>query len=85
MIKYSDIMEDLRPGHYYVSMVDGQRFALLTGPFDTHREALDSVSKARDKACEIDGRAHFYSFGTCRMEITANPRRGALDMLKGGV
>lgn len=31
---------DTRPGHYYVSCIDGPRTALLAGPFATHAEAL---------------------------------------------
>ena len=60
---------DDAPGDYYVSCVDGDRFALLAGPFrDDHRAALERVDIARKLACELDPRAVFYGFGTCRLE-----------------
>lgn len=60
---------DDAPGDYYVSCVDGGRFAFLAGPFrDDHKAALDMVPKAREVACDLDPRAHFYGFGTCRRE-----------------
>ena len=53
------------PGtNYYVSTIDGSRFALVAGPFDTHPEACGWVNRARDEACRVDPRAWFYSFGT---------------------
>lgn len=58
---------DPRPGNYYVSAIDGPRTALLLGPFPTHQQALDEVDTGRDMACDLDPRAHFYAFGTCRM------------------
>ena len=57
---------DDRPGNYYVSMVDGARFALLLGPFpNDHRGALSRVDLVRQRAPEVDPRATFYGFGTC--------------------
>lgn len=61
-------MVDERPGNYYVSVIDGNRYGLLLGPFPTHRQALDMVEAVRKKAEEIDPRAVFYAFGTCRVE-----------------
>ena len=56
------------PGtNYYVSTVDGSRFALLAGPFVAHAEACKWVDRARDEACRVDPRAWFYSFGTTAM------------------
>ena len=52
---------------YYVSIVEGERFALAVGPFQTHQEALDMVSSARDIGRELDPKSHFYSWGTCKM------------------
>ncbi len=53
------------PGtNYYVSTIDGSRFALLAGPFETHSEACGWVKRARDIACRVDPRAWFYAFGT---------------------
>jgi len=53
------------PGtNYYVSTIDGSRFALLVGPFETHSEACGWVKRARDMACRVEPRAWFYAFGT---------------------
>lgn len=62
---------DDSPGNYYVSCVDGDRFAFLAGPFrNDHRAALAMVPQARQIACDLDPRAVFYGFGTCRTEPT---------------
>ena len=59
---------DDKPGNYYVSVVDGKRFALLLGPFpNDHRGALTRIGLVRQKAAEVDPRAAFYGFGTCRV------------------
>jgi hypothetical protein len=57
---------DTKPGNYYVSVVDGDRYALLLGPFSEHATALDAAPQVAEWAQERDGRAHFYAFGTCR-------------------
>ena len=60
---------DTKPGEYYVSVIDGPRAGRLLGPFtNDHQAALDMVNKVRDKAIEMDPRAHFYAFGTCRLD-----------------
>lgn len=59
---------DTRPGHYYVSVVSGDRYGLLAGPFDTHQSALDRVDECRGLAERHDERACWYAFGTCRRE-----------------
>lgn len=64
---------DDRPGAYYVSVVDGDHFGLLLGPFATHREALAHVDAATDEANRIDPKAAWYSFGTCRLERPVGP------------
>lgn len=79
---------DPRPGSYYVSVQDGARFALLLGPFrDNHAGALAMVDKVRAAACEQDARAHWYAFGTCRMDPTPDtepgPRCGSLNAAMG--
>jgi hypothetical protein len=51
---------------FYVSVVDGERFNFLAGPFDTHAEALAQVEPTRSRAEEVDPRACWYSFGTAR-------------------
>jgi hypothetical protein len=59
---------DTKPGNYYVSVVDSKRYNLLLGPFvDDHKAALDHVDAVRAKAEELDPRAVFYAYGTCRL------------------
>ena len=59
---------DSRPGEYYVTVIDGDRWNRLLGPFtNNHQAALDMVDAVRKKACEIDPKAHFYAFGTARI------------------
>ena len=45
-------------------MVDGKRYGFLLGPYPTHQEAIDNVSRGRELANEVDPRAAFYGFGT---------------------
>lgn len=59
---------DPRPGNYYVSVMDGDRRALLLGPFPTHQQALDMVEPVRAKGLELDPRALWYEFGTARLQ-----------------
>lgn len=58
---------DPQPGNYYVSVVNGPRFALALGPFPAHQEALDKVDAVRAMAMDRDGFAAFWSYGTVRM------------------
>jgi len=48
---------DNRPGHYYVSCMDGARRALIRGPWYNHREALDAVQRVKDEAYAVDHRS----------------------------
>lgn len=57
---------DTKPGFYYVSVVDGSKYALMLGPFETHEEALAMVKQCRDKAEEIEPRSYWWQWGTCR-------------------
>ena len=59
---------DERPGYYYVSVIDGRRWLLLYGPFDTHAAALAAVEMVRRLAVDVDPRAWFYAFGTARLD-----------------
>ena len=59
---------DPRPGAYYVSATDAGRYILLAGPFPTHAAALAKVDAARDIAHELDRKAIWYGYGTCRMD-----------------
>lgn len=60
---------DTRPGEYFVTVSDGPRWAKMLGPFtDNHQAALDMVDAVREKAIKLDPFAHFYAFGTARIE-----------------
>jgi hypothetical protein len=59
---------DPRPGHYYVSAVDADRFWLVSGPYARHADALDAVSEVRARAEKHDPRSYFFAWGTCRTE-----------------
>lgn len=71
-------LPDTKPGNYYVSVIDGPRSALLLGPFENdHAAALAMVDKVRAKAEEVDPRASWYAFGTCRMDASRPGRLNA--------
>lgn len=71
---------DPRLGFYYVSVLDGPRSARARGPFEHHAEALAAVEPARTALVELDPRAWFWAFGTCRCETDLGP--GYLDTLE---
>lgn len=50
--------------YYYVSIIDGNRKCLASGPYKTHDEALNAVDATKIIAYDKDGRAAFWSFGT---------------------
>lgn len=70
---------DSKPGPYYVSVIDGPRHALVSGPYEKHADALAKVEPARSICEELSPRAVFYAFGTCRLEEPANTPRGKLQ------
>jgi len=41
---------DTKLGFYYVSAIDGDKFALMLGPFETHEQALAKVEECRNLA-----------------------------------
>lgn len=51
---------------YYVSIIDGDRKALVAGPFRHHREALEMVDRAMVEGGKLDPKSHFYSWGTTK-------------------
>lgn len=77
----SAVAPDPRPGFYYVSVVLGSNdYRLLRGPFvNDHAAALAAVDAARYRAYDLDPRAAWYAYGTCRLEEDAGP--GILDRL----
>ena len=76
---------DTQPGEYFVTVIDGDRYARLLGPFtDNHAGALAMVEAVREKAYELDPKSHWYSFGTCRLPSdSAAVRPGKLNNLFG--
>jgi hypothetical protein len=60
---------DTKPGAYFVSVQDGDRFAAALGPFvDDHAAALAQIEAVRALAQRLQPRAAFYAFGTCRLD-----------------
>ena len=66
---------DTKIGHYYVSAIDGSKYYLMSGPYESHQSALDHVDRVRYIAEENDRRAVWMSFGTCRKEGETRPGR----------
>ncbi len=64
----SDQQPDTRPGFYYVTAIDGARYARLLGPFANHAGALAAVDAVRIEAEQRDPWASFWAFGTCRAD-----------------
>jgi hypothetical protein len=52
---------------YYVSAISGPRYSIVAGPFRTHAKALASVESLRAKWAQLDVRAQFAAWGTCRV------------------
>lgn len=74
---------DTAPGAYYVSVMrDRGDYRLLAGPFiDDHAAALAKVDQVRGIAEDLDPKACWYSFGTCRLDINPDkaPPAGILN------
>lgn len=72
---------DPRPGHYYASIMKPgtTQYVLALGPFAQHQSALDQVDAVNRKACELDPRAHWYAYGTCRLPIEDAAPAGKLN------
>lgn len=58
---------------FYVTVVDGPRYALLDGPYLTHQAALDAVDAARRWTEEHYPFSVFYAFGTVSVEGATFP------------
>ena len=75
---------DTRPGSYYVSVIDADRFALALGPYDRHADALANVERVSRYVHEHDSKAVWYGFGTCRIGDTFPcEQRGKLNERMG--
>lgn len=61
------VAPDSRSGHYYVSCINGAKKALVTGPYDSHAEALADVERVRTAAGKLDPKCDFYAWGTARI------------------
>lgn len=72
---------DRRPGFYYVTAIDGDRYVRVRGPFPRHRDALRAVSAAKADVAAFDSRAPWYAWGTARAETDLGPGvlEGPLD------
>ena len=81
---------DTKPGNYYVTVRNGDRYDFLAGPFrDDHQAALDLVDRCREITEGLDAWAHFYAFGTARIDYGYSEpgklnRHLALPAGKGG-
>lgn len=66
---------------FYVSVVDGGRHGYLLGPYDTHEAALANVDRGKAGAHEVDDRAHWYGYGTCKVTAPTLPTGRLNDRL----
>ena len=68
----ADQQPDDEPGDYFVSARDGERFALVSGPYvNDHAAALRDVAECRRLVQTLDQWAAFYSFGTSRLRLAS--------------
>lgn len=58
---------------FFVTAREGKEYFVMSGPYETHQEALDAVSMARDTASDIDGRAWFMAWGTAHIPGRTQP------------
>jgi hypothetical protein len=70
---------DVRAGHYYVSIREGQRYALLAGPFESHLDALHAEPDTRRIGCDLDPVAVWCAWGSSRLEPGPRIYVGALN------
>lgn len=67
----TDQTADTKAGNYYVTAIrDDGAVAWLAGPFkNDHQAALDALPRAKAIAMDIDPRAHWYAYGTSRLDL----------------
>lgn len=58
---------------YYVSAIDGDRKALIVGPYATHEEALADVQRVKRAAYEVNDRAIWWAWGTASVDLDKTP------------
>lgn len=69
---------DTQPGNYYVSAIEDNGYHLVMGPFvNDHAAALAHVDAVRAVSCDVDRRAVWMRFGTCRKA----PGTGGLGLI----
>ena len=61
--------ERIEGAEFYVSVQDNGRNGFLLGPYETHDEARQNVTRARKFARDVDSRAIWYAFGTCSAPV----------------
>lgn len=76
MEQQPDPWPDPRPGHYYVTAIDGNRAYFLAGPWPEHAQALAQVEAFAERTDYP--RAVWMAFGTARMPIGTVPKKSAL-------
>lgn len=64
---------------YYVTVKRDQRCRLLSGPYTTHRAALEQVATVRRIACRLDPWCDFDAFGTAKI-VGAELPEGIVDI-----
>ena len=76
---------DNKPGNFYVDVMRGNGvYRLLLGPFvDDHGGALEYLPAVKELALELDPKAAWYSFGTCRLEPGSGPAGVLNDKFPG--
>jgi hypothetical protein len=58
---------------FYATTRDGQRWAPLLGPYDSHQEALDNVDRARAYVQQNWTDRCWWSYDTARIATSAMP------------
>lgn len=53
---------------YYVTAKDGDACVPASGPYGTHKEALDNVKRVIELASNADPKCWFYEWGTAKMK-----------------
>lgn len=69
---------------YYASVQDAGKTGLLLGPFEQHEMALDVVPVATATAQQVNSRAVFYAFGTCKITAGELPEGVLNAIVKAG-
>jgi len=75
------VIPDTKRGNYYVSAInDAGKVALLAGPYlNDHAAALAAVGEYKAKAMDVDPRAPWYAYGTCRLPLDVAAPKGRLS------